>query len=228
MNCFIPSSADSLRALAELDALLRSPGGHLEQSSTYLEHQSAAAYLRLCLQSPAYMAVRNQIPLHQVASVIRANIGSAPVQIITLGAGDGTLTARLVQLLLDGKSDLPVNLCLVDISLPLLSHALGSSAALGQCCTVSTWGVNSDLLELPIHDGLLFQRSPVGGRRLFCMLGGTLADLENEPRFFQHTLVGARPGDLLLLDIPLHDEKRDPQTPSALSPLYRGWFGGII
>ena len=60
------------------------------------------------------------------------------------------------------------------------------------------------------------------------MLGGTLADLENEPRFFHHSLVGARPGDMLLLDIPLRYEERDLQTPSALSPLYRGWFGGII
>jgi len=142
--------------------------------------------------------------------------------------GDGTLTARLVQLLLDGKSSLPINLCLVDISLPILSHALGSAAALAQCSTVSTWGINSDLLELPIDDGLLFQRGPIGGRRLFCMLGGTLADLENEPRFFQHSPVGARPGDMLLLDIPQHSEKRELQTPSALSPLYRSWFGGII
>jgi uncharacterized SAM-dependent methyltransferase len=174
------------------------------------------------------VALRNQIPLHQVASMIRANISSAPLQIIALGVGDGTLTARLVQLLLDGKSSLPINLCLVDISLPLLSHALGSAAALGQCSTVSTWGINSDLLELPIHDGLLFQRGPIGGRRLFCMLGGTLADLENEPRFFQHSLVGARPGDMLLLDIPLHSEERDcTDTNDALTALSR-WFGGII
>jgi len=33
---------------------------------------------------------------------------------------------------------------------------------------------------------------------------------------------------MLLLDIPLRYEERDLQTPSALSPLYRGWFGGII
>ena len=226
--CFIPPSADSLRALAEVDALLQGPGGHLEQSSTYLDYQSAAAYLRLCQQSPGYVAMRNQIPLHQVASMVRANISNAPLQIIALGVGDGTLAARLVQLLLDGKLGPHVNLCLVDISLPLLSHALGSAAALGHCSNLYTWGIQSDLLELPIHDGLLFQRSPIGGRRLFCMLGGTLADLENEPRFFQHSLVGARPGDMLLLDIPLHYEKRDLQTPSALSPLYRGWFGGII
>ena len=227
-NCFIPPSADSLRALAELDALFHGPGGHLEQSSTYLDYRSAAAYLRLCQQSPAYVALRSQIPLHQVASMIRTNISIAPLQIIALGVGDGTLTARLVQHLLDGKSSLPVNLCLVDISLPILSHALGSAAALAQCSTVSAWGINSDLLELPIHDGLLSQRGPIGGRRLFCMLGGTLADLENEPRFFQHSLGGARPGDMLLLDIPLRYEERDLQTPSALSPLYRGWFGGII
>ena len=87
LNCFIPPSADSLRALTELDALLHGLGGHLEQSSTYLDHQSAAAYLRLCQQSPAYMAMRNQIPLHQVARLIRANISNAPLQIIALGGG---------------------------------------------------------------------------------------------------------------------------------------------
>ena len=93
LNCFIPPSADSLRALAELDVLFQGPGGHLEQSSTYLDYQSAAAYLRLCQQSPEYVALRSQIPLHQVASMIRANISSTPLQIIALGVGDGTLTA---------------------------------------------------------------------------------------------------------------------------------------
>jgi hypothetical protein len=103
-----------------------------------------------------------------------------------------------------------------------------------KCCSTRsvqhcfTWGINSDLLDLPIHDGLLFQRGPIGGRRLFCMLGGTLADLENEPRFFQHSLVGARPGDMLLLDIPLHKEDCDIQTPTTLPPLHRAWFSGII
>ena len=86
----------------------------------YLDYRSAAAYLRLCQQSPAYMALRSQIPLHQVASMIGANIRSAPLQIIALGVGDGTLTERLIQLLLDGKSSLPISLCLVDISLPIL------------------------------------------------------------------------------------------------------------
>ena len=228
LNCFIPPSSDSLRALDELSALLQGPGGHLDQSSTYLDHQSAAAYARLCQQSPAYMAARNLIPLHQVASMIRANISSAPLQIIALGVGDGTLTARLLQLRLDGKSGPPVSLCLVDISLPLLSHALGSTAALGQSSTAYTWGINSDLLDLPIYDGLLFQRGPTGARRLFSMLGGTLADLENEPRFFQHSVVGARPGDMLLLDIPLRKEDCAIQIPSMLSALYRAWFGGII
>jgi transcriptional regulator with XRE-family HTH domain len=228
LNCFIPPSADSLRALAELDALLRGPGGHLDQSSTYLDYQSAAAYLRLCLQSPAYVAVRNLIPLHQVASMIRANIANAPLQVFALGVGDGTLTTRLVQLLLDGKSSLPINLCLVDVSLPLLSHALGSTAALGHFSNLFTWGIQINLPDLPVHDGLLFQRSPVGGRRLFCMLGGTLSDLENEPRFFQHSLVGARPGDMLLLDIPLSKEDSDIQAPSALSQLHRAWFSGIM
>ncbi len=142
--------------------------------------------------------------------------------------GDGTLTARLVQLPIDGKSGLPVNLCLVDISLPLLSHALGSAAALGQSSTVYTWGINSDLLELPIHDGLLLQRGPIGGRRLFCMLGGTLTDLENEPRFFQHSIVGARSGDMLLLDIPLHKEDCNTQPLTTLPPLHRAWLSGII
>jgi transcriptional regulator with XRE-family HTH domain len=228
LNCFIPPSNDSLRALAELDALVHGPCGHLEQSSTYLDYQSAAAYLRLCQQSPAYVALRSQIPLHQVASMIRTNISNAPLQIIALGVGDGTLTARLVQLLLDAKSSLPVNLCLVDISLPLLSHALGSTAALGYFSNLFMWGIQINLLDLPVHDGLLFQRSPVGGRRLFCMLGGTLSDLENEPRFFQYSLVGARPGDMLLLDIPLSKEDSDIQAPSALSQLHRTWFSGIM
>jgi transcriptional regulator with XRE-family HTH domain len=228
LNCFIPPSADSLRALAELDALFQGPGGHLEQSSTYLDYQSAAAYLRLCQQSPAYVALRNQIPLHQVASMIRANISSAPLQIIALGVGDGTLTARLVQLLLDGKSSLPINLCLVDISLPLLSHALGSAAALAQCSTVSTWGIRVTYWTFQFTMGSCFSEVLLVGVGSFACW----AELSPTWRTSRDSSSTA-------------SSERDPVTcsywtfrcamrtatyrlPSALSPLHRAWFSGVI
>jgi uncharacterized SAM-dependent methyltransferase len=38
-------------------------------------------------------------------------------------------------------------------------------------------------------------------RRIYTMLGNTLANLDNEPRFFKHCMSHCQPGDFLVLDI---------------------------
>ena len=49
-------------------------------------------------------------------------------------------------------------------------------------------------------------------QRLFLLLGGTLAELDPETRFLRHGLVGAAPGDLLLLDV----EAAPPDKPDEI------------
>jgi hypothetical protein len=69
------------------------------------------------------------------------------------------------------------------------------------------------------------------------MLGGTMADLDNEPRFFQHSLQGCDRGDLLLLDLQVAhgscfeaDEikKRDKDRARGLSAAHAAWLSGPI
>jgi hypothetical protein len=45
--------------------------------------------------------------------------------------------------------------------------------------------------------------SPAKGRRrrIYTMLGNTLANLDNEPRFFRHCMSHCEPGDLLIFDM---------------------------
>jgi hypothetical protein len=69
------------------------------------------------------------------------------------------------------------------------------------------------------------------------MLGATLGNLDNEPRFFQHSLLGCSKGDLLLLDVhvaraspddPVEIKKRDKSWTSGVSPAHAAWLAGPI
>ncbi len=69
------------------------------------------------------------------------------------------------------------------------------------------------------------------------MVGLTIGNLDNEARFFQHTLIGFAPGDLLLLDVQLAagspekpDQIRsnDPAFTRGLSAAYKEWLDGPL
>ena len=115
-----------------------------------------------------------------------------------------------------------IELCLVDVSQPLLAcgqkHAAEALAGIPQ---VHVWGMQCHFHELPLYSRLLYgaEKRP-RRRRLFCMLGGTFANLDHEPRFFQHALPHCARGDPLLLDLqlargavqdPAEIKKRDKQ-----------------
>ena len=234
LNCFVAPSYDALALVAEFSRFLTGAGGHVEQSTAYLEHQSAAAYLSLCRNSLAVADLRARMPLAQVAKQIRAATGPVALQVIALGAGDGVLEVRLARHLLDEQAP-AIDLCLLDLSQPLLNCALGHAAeVLADVGNARVWGVQCDFHQLPLYPELF--QSPTGPRhpRLYCLLGGTLANLDQEPRFLQQCLLPCEPGDLLLLDIesvsaPIDQRGGDPTSRQTFCggrpPAIRGLAG---
>jgi hypothetical protein len=153
-----------------------------------------------------------------------------------LGAGDGVLETRLVQHLLD--EHVPgVELCLLDISQPLLSCAYRHAKdALGEGPRAQVFAVQCNFHHLPMYTQI-YTAAPSRPRRLFCLLGGTLANLDQEPRFLGQSLLHCAPGDLLLLDVPsvcgpidqpAEIKRRDPLFVAGVSPHVAAWLAGPI
>ena len=237
LNYFVAPSYDALALVADLGRFLNGAGGHVEQTGAYLDHHSAAAYLAICQNSPAAVGLRSSIPLAKAAKQIRAASGPMALQVLALGAGDGVLEARLAQHLLD-EQILSVDLCLVDISQPLLNCAYRHAAdSLTAVPNAKVWGVQCDFHHLPLYTGLYLTPAGRPKRRLFCMLGGTLANLDQEPRFLRQSLLNCESGDLLLLDIqlasaptdqPSEIRRRDKLFSSGVPAPYAAWLGGPI
>ena len=238
LNCFITPTYDPVRAVMDLGRFLNGAGGHVEQTNAYLDHQSAAAYIGMCQQSPVAASLRACIPVGFAAQHISEYCGKAGLNIIALGVGDGTLEVRLMQHLLSEMPGRPIELCLLDISQPLLSVAYKNATdALSEFSNVHIWGMQGNFHHLPLYTQLYYTPAHTERRRVFSMLGGTLANLDNEPRFFQHSLLGCRRGDLLLLDVQLskapNDDaeaimKYDRTASVGVSASHQSWFNGPI
>ena len=195
-------SYEPVREVAAVGRLLNGAGGHVEQTNAYLDPQSAAAYLALCQQNPIISGLRARTPLAEAARRIIATSGPVDLQLIALGPGDGVLEVRLLQHLAEAAHTPSLDLCLLDISQPLLSCALKhADDFLKDRSQVRVWGMQCNFYDLPLYSHLLTTRATKKRQRVFCMLGGTMADLDNEPRFFQHSLQACDQGDLLLLDM---------------------------
>ena len=150
--------------------------------------------------------------------------GRGPLQVLALGAGDGISETELVGHLLEfGASG--VELCLLDISHPLLTSAYRYAVdRLARQPQVHVWALQGNFHHLPLYAAL---HRPTASRqhRLITMLGGTLANLDHEPRFLQQSLLDCQVDDLLLLDLPL---ARAPSTdPAAIKRRDRLFTGGV-
>jgi hypothetical protein len=202
-----------------------------------LDHYSAADYLALCQSSLAASTLRSRMPLGELAKQIVAISNRAPLRVIALGAGDGIQETQLVAHLLEASAP-SIELCLLDISQPLLSCAYRHAAdRLATAPQVKVWAIQGNFHHLPLYPELY--RSPTRRRshRLFTLLGGTLAHLDHEPRFLRQTLLACEADDLLLLDVPLVSapcdeplqiKARDRLFASGLPAPYATWLGGPI
>ena len=165
------------------------------------------------------------MPLGELAKRIVATHERAPLQVIALGAGDGIQEAHLVAHLMEASAA-SVELCLLDISQPLLSCAYRHAAErLASSPQVKVWALQGNFHHLPLYTELHQSPTRSRGRRLFTMLGGTLAHLDHEPRFLQQALLACEADDLLLLDIPLASASCD--EPMQIKARDRLFAGGI-
>lgn len=201
-NCYIPPGYDSVRMVQQLVRMLNGPGGHVEQTYSYLEHRSAIAFVNLS-HDPSYTSrFRAVFPFAEVVQRVSTESGRTPLKVIALGPGDGHLEVRFVQHLL-GELDKPdIELVLFDISQPLLNTAYQYALdTFGEQSPVHTLMMQGNFHDLAQYPQVSYAPAKGRRRRIYTMLGNTLANLDNELRFFQHCMSHCRPGDLLFVDI---------------------------
>ncbi len=236
LNCLLAPSYDPLGLLAELARFVRGAGGYLEQTSAYLDPGSAAAYLALCQREPLSATLRSHLPLRELAEPIVALVGRSPLQVVALGAGDGHSETQLVGHLMEAGTS-RIELCLLDINQPLLTSAYRHAVdRLAHQPQVQVWALQGNFHQLPLYS-MLHRPAARRPRRLFTLLGGTLAHLDHEPRFLQHSLVDCDVNDLLLLDVPLacapctdraEIKRRDRLFAEGVPAPYAAWLAGPL
>src|SRR5262249_10516792 len=100
----------------------------------------------------------------------------------------------------------------------------------------SVIALHGNFHDLPKYP--LFSERDVRTRtRVFTMLGCTLANLDNEVRFFRDTMSSAGQGDFFLADFthayasaehPDQVRVRDPAYVAGIRPAYKTWLGGPL
>jgi len=241
-NCWIAPGYEPLKLFNELFEVLNGPGGTVEQTFVYLDHQSAVNWYELCNQSFYASKYRARLPLDAMARRILESSGHGRLDVIGLGSGDGKQESRLVEHLLDwadeAKRAADLRLYLLDVSQPLLSAAYQHAAeTVGRRRGVLVQTIQGNFHHWPRYTQLHRTAERGHRRRLISLIGFTIGNLENEARFFQHTLVGLAPDDLLLLDVlnaaadpqnPDEVQRKDPAFASGPTPEHRTWLTGPL
>jgi transcriptional regulator with XRE-family HTH domain len=241
-NCWIAPGYEPLKLFTELFEVLNGPGGTLEQTFVYLDHQSAVNWYELSNQSFYAAKYRARIPLDVMARRILEHSGHGRLDVIALGSGDGKQETRLVEHLLDWADEsrraADLRLYLLDVSQPLLSAAYQHAAqTVGARRGVLVQAIQGNFHHWPRYTQLHHTAERGHRRRLVSMLGYTIGNLDNEASFFQHTLVGLAPDDLLLLDLlnaaadPQHPDeviRKDSAFSSGPTPEHRKWLVGPL
>lgn len=96
LNCLLTPSYDSMEMVTDFARFLNGAGGYVEQSTAYLDHHSASAYLAICHNSPSVASLRSSMPLAEMAKRSLTASGQVPLQIIALGAGNSVVETHLM------------------------------------------------------------------------------------------------------------------------------------
>ena len=204
LNCYIAPGYEPVKMVMELSETLNGPGGYLEQTSAYLEHQSALQYLRMANDSSYMSTFRAGNPLDRVAAVVCKHSRGSGIEMIALGAGDAREEVRLVQNVVAGMEIPDLRLYLLDISQPLLSVGFKHAAdLLYNQQGVSYFAMQANFHHMDRYPQLHYTPERSHRRRVVTMFGGTVGNLDNEPKFFKYNLIGCHQGDLLLMDFQL-------------------------
>lgn len=212
---------DRRALIQELQERANAAGAALEQTMLYLDDQSAQDYQDLC-GSDAFAERFRALPLGEVAEAILQRTGGRPLDVNALGPGDGRTEVALAAELLS-RSPAPLRLHLLDISHPLLVIAYErAKKRLGSRAQVQT--LHGDFHHLFRYPMLLPDPSSASRRRIYTMLGGTMANLDNVVAFVRDQLSLAAPGDICVLDYQLVYAPPDqPERIRQLDPpLVRG------
>src|SRR5579885_3526212 len=89
LNCWLAPGFDPIAMAQDLTTRLSGRGGHIEQTFLYLDTKSAACWCGIVNHAEYLFGTRDALPLREVASAIHARVGSAGMDIIGLGCGDG-------------------------------------------------------------------------------------------------------------------------------------------
>ncbi|MFO0573079.1 MAG: helix-turn-helix transcriptional regulator [Polyangia bacterium] len=240
LNWLVTPGYNGVQLVADHARFVRGGGGHVEQSGAYLDHHSAHAFLRT-LHAPTEAARhRDGFPLAAVAEGLRA-VGASPLHLVALGPGDGALEVALVQALLRAGAQPDLELCLLELSQPLLSVAyqraavvFGTSGERG-AYAFAVQGSFHALPAYPLYHRFAGERR----RRVFLLLGLTLGSLDDERRLLGDGLAAvSERGDCLLVDCVLAPagvpvaavalRHGDPLLADGLHPLQREWLAGPL
>lgn len=157
----------------------------------YWSPLSVRAWLALCQDGPYRNFVRSDSLVRAAARQVVAALPSGPVEVISLGAGQGTKDLHLLAPLSAGQR--PVAFVPVDASQSLLEMACAQALNRSLVCR----GLKADLTD-PAHlAGLAPEKDTPP--RLWLLLGNTLGGF-NPPGLLRQLRPLFRQGDLFLVD----------------------------
>lgn len=230
---------DPAQLITSMVEQLNSSGGSLEQTTAYLDYQSAKDCLDI-FNSQSYLdAFADTAALERVALRIVQEAGAGGLDVIALGCGDAKRESKLVEYLVQhgrrhGITD--VRLFLLDISHLLLILGHNNARELLGKSVQSIIALHGNFHDLPKYP--LYSEKDIQTRtRVFTMLGCTLANLDNEVRFFRDTMSSAAKGDFFVMDFtnayassdsPEQIRAADPQCLHGIRSSYQTWLAGPL
>ncbi|MFO0578130.1 MAG: L-histidine N(alpha)-methyltransferase [Polyangia bacterium] len=237
LNWHVPVTYDSMQMVRDLAGFLRGAGGYVEQTGAYLDHHSALSYVSFAQQHSTMTSWKVNFPCTDAVQVLRRHSTIDRYAVVALGAGDGTLEIRFAQSLALAMAQPDIELCLFDISQPLLNTAYRNAIdTLGGMRGVHIWGLCGNFHHLSSYERFQYQPPNHPRHSVYLALGGTFGNLDNERRFVRDNLsTVARSGDFFLLDLNLamggtEEEiaEKDPVFRAGVPPHVTAWLSGPV
>lgn len=227
---------DPRALLTELCDRLNGSGCSLEQTFAYLDSQSACDYLSISSEPTYLQTFANSEPLEKMAKHIVQNCKARTLDVIAIGSGGALRETRMVQALLRhaGARFREIRFLLLDISHTLLMEGYKyARACVGdQVKVIALHGNFHELSQYPIFGG----QDRETRCRVFIFLG-TMANLDNEVRFFRDNMAGAAAGDYFLSEYSTAFanakdlaavRRNDPALIAGVRESHRRWMIGPI
>lgn len=237
LNWHVPATYDSMQMVRDLAGFLRGAGGYVEQTGAYLDHHSALSYVS-CAQSHGTMnSLKVNFPNTDAVRAILEGSQLDRFAVVALGSGEGLIEIRFTQSLALEMEHPDIELCLLDISQPLLNTAYRNAIdTLGGMRGVHIWGLCGNFHHLSAYEQFQYQSPMQRRHRIYLALGATFGNLDNERRFVRDNLsVVTRTGDFFLLDLTIAQGLTEPDIIQQDTAFRAGvpdhiamWLGGPI